>query len=665
MGRSEWYKKWQNDKSFIIENDILKEKAYVFSPFPKMNQYGFQSLQIRKLVYADVLARYLRMRDRNVLFPVGFHSLGNSSFIESKRNSNVLDDKIQKIFYKQMLELGIGINPYKLIDMRSDEFVSSLQLSFIELYERGYIGYKDTMVYFDKDNNKIYDSINTPSRDLPLISTKAFTLKIADVLDNVLEDINNLVCDENIRQELLNALMPRRIMHLSLSLSNNNTLMVEMDRPSYMGGISFIFLNPEYIDITSYVGIDEYYGVMDYLENGLNEFAYSGIYAINPLTANKIPIFISTKFNEACYLGIPAASKEAMEIANNNGFEIIPIIKNNKMINSDLLDGIDEKLADEKIFEAFIDAEIATSEISYDKKEILLSSLDGFGPLFPFLIERGVRLNPLKQFLPYNFSAQFRPQLNNNVDVLGEPMSGTMNSLYVDGMTPIISIIYDDVSQTESIFSANSANEYKAWGTIREMVIDSDEVISQLLMPIIFSNIIKKEIGASLPPLIKGVVPISKAIDIDHRDLKRANNNLVDFNRYLSSYYSDSIRFYVMGADLNTPIAIDRDKLLEIDEMVHSLEERLLAATDALNPKLDFYFYRLISEVKSKLDKDDVLGYTRVLEEFIKNVCLEESISKKQCLLFIKAISPIMPFLADEVYKKLFNSKYSIINESL
>ena len=35
MGRGNWYKKWLDNRSFIIENDRLKEKAYVFPPFPR------------------------------------------------------------------------------------------------------------------------------------------------------------------------------------------------------------------------------------------------------------------------------------------------------------------------------------------------------------------------------------------------------------------------------------------------------------------------------------------------------------------------------------------------------------------------------------------------------------------------------------------------------
>ena len=44
------YKKWQEDKNFIIDNDHLKEKSYIFSSFPTANKYGFQTGNIRPLL---------------------------------------------------------------------------------------------------------------------------------------------------------------------------------------------------------------------------------------------------------------------------------------------------------------------------------------------------------------------------------------------------------------------------------------------------------------------------------------------------------------------------------------------------------------------------------------------------------------------------------------
>ena len=101
-----WIKKWQDDKVFVLDKDILKFKSFIYTPFVKANLYGFQTADVRKLLFADALARYQRMAEKNVLFPTGCHTLCNTSFVESKKFSNVLTDDIANIFYKQMLKLA-------------------------------------------------------------------------------------------------------------------------------------------------------------------------------------------------------------------------------------------------------------------------------------------------------------------------------------------------------------------------------------------------------------------------------------------------------------------------------------------------------------------------------------------------------------------------------
>jgi leucyl-tRNA synthetase len=89
MGRGAWYQKWLDNRSFIVENDRLKDKSYVFSSFTRCDNYGFLDGNVRPYILADIYSRYLRMRDKNVLMPVGFNTLSAKSFIESKRSNNL------------------------------------------------------------------------------------------------------------------------------------------------------------------------------------------------------------------------------------------------------------------------------------------------------------------------------------------------------------------------------------------------------------------------------------------------------------------------------------------------------------------------------------------------------------------------------------------------
>ena len=668
MGRGSWYKKWKLNRSFIIENDGLKDKTYVFTSFPRTNQYGFQDGNFRRVVIMDILARYLRMQDKNVLFPLGYHSLGLSSYVENKKLSSKLDDKIQNVFNRQLVELGIGINEAKLIDMRNDLYIAYLQNAFIDLYEKKYIEYKTAYLYYDEVNDKIYDSISKPyNLDLPLIAHKAFLLNIGALIPQIVGDINALDCDSELKNRLINALSPGLIMELSLSLSNGYKLQLQTDTPELLGGVSFILINPELIDITNYVEMDEYPGVINYLEGQTDdELASTGLYAQNPLTGKEIPVFVSLIHNEAVHLGIPTFDEDDRAMALSYGFEIIEIINNNqKLINSDFLDGFDKTEARALIFDSFIDADIASSKTIYYNHYINLSSNDGLGPLFPFLSEDdGNTLNSLKGYLPFNFSSQFRPMLSNSVNVAGVPINGTMNNMIVEGLLPIISIIYDDSNPDESIFSDYSKAEYNKWGTIKYALFDDDKIYSQLLMPIVFHNILKKEIGYTLPNLFNRVGITLKTLDKNQRIIKRANNNLIDLDNLLKRFYSDSIRLFVTLNNIDDELILDDAKISDCDLFIKRIQQNLKQQEDINSTRLDYHFYTFADECKELLEKNEVNKYAKLVYDFTSKYVMMEMITKKQLLIYLKVIYPLMPYLAEEIYEIMFNSRYSIVNES-
>jgi len=665
MGRGNWYKKWLDNRSFIIENDRLKEKAYVFPSFPRCDSHGFIDGNVRPYIIADMYSRYLRMRDKNVLMPIGFNTLSAGSFIESKHNSNLLDDKISDMYKETLEELGVGINDLKLVNMRHDEYVSNLQLSFIDLYERGYIEYKNTIVYYDENKNKIYDSLNKPDIDLPRITEKCFVLKIDNMVKQIILDINNYDISQNIKDKLINLLEPKDVLCINFSLSSGKNIEIEIEHPEYLGGASYILMNPEYVNISDYIDPDEISGVNEYLENGTEAFAYTGIDAINPLTGNRIPLFVSTAISSSFYLGIPILKEEDMIYAKNAGFEIINIFDDdNLLINSDFLDGLSLEEAREKLIKAFLDAEIVSNKRIYKKREINLSSYDTFGALFPFLYDKaGYKLNSLKNFLPYNFSSQFRPILDPNVDLLGDSLDGSINNLFSTGIAPFISIIYDEFNADYEMTSEQAKEDYFNWLPIKLLIVNEASIIDELLMPIIFHNILKRELGYDLPNLAEKIIIIPKVYDNFMISINRANNNTIDFTSLLKEYYADSIRYYYLTSNMEDKFVFNKYDLDDYDKFVKYLRQALLRPTDNETSRLDFYFADFASKATKLLDEYRFNDYITLIKNFSMQYVIKEIPSNLNILTFIRIIFPIMPYLAEEVYEEKFKGRYSIINE--
>ena len=657
--------KWKLEKSFKIESDKIKEKYYIYTEFPMANQYGFQNINLKGIVSSDIYSRFYRMNDKNVFFPLGFHTLSKSSFVETKKLSNYLNDDLANIMHKQLLNLGIGINENKLIDLRHNEYLASLQQAFIDFYEKGYIEYKNRYVYYDKAHEKIYDELTIKNNKLPYIDYRCFVLKIKDLKDKILKSINDLDTSIDIKNKLISYLGPKRIMDIDFITSNFSTIHLEIDNPEYMAGISFIFINPDYADITNYLDSSYYNDVFNYLDGKDDRiFAFTGVYATNPLTGKDIPLFISTMYNMPFYVGNPSLDEEDMALALENSIETPIILKNDKLINSDFLDGLDKDEANQKIFEMFLDAEICKEHIIYTNDEINLSSIDNFGPLFPYLEDKDTKkIKSLKGHLPYAFSDKLRPTLIDNVDIVGDTMNGTINNLFTEGMLPILAILYDSIGSIVPIFSNDALDQYYDFGSIKYAIVSKNNILETIFMPLVFGIIINKELDDDLLKIEK-VDVYSDLLDKDSELIKRSNNNLVDLDSLLKEYGPDAIRYYLIKAsNLDEDLKVDEEEIKELSIKINKLEKTLKRIGEG-SSRLDYLVFNLLMDTTKALKDKKINKYVNLLNDFIDNHMNDVELSDKECLTFIKIISPILPFIAEEIYKERFNGKYSILNEA-
>ena len=129
------------------------------------------------------------------------------------------------------------------------------------------------------------------------------------------------------------------------------------------------------------------------------------------------------------------------------------------MINSDFLNGVRVEKAKDMLIDAFLDAGMCKVNTYYDKKEILVSSSDTLGALIPFLKDDN-HIYSLKKHLPFEFSVQYRPILGSDVDVPGRVIDGSINHIFSTGMLPILSLIYDGIGGSSSLFSKETINMF-------------------------------------------------------------------------------------------------------------------------------------------------------------------------------------------------------------
>jgi len=71
-----WQDAWDNSKVFEVKEDSKKKKCYVLEMFPYPSATGLHIGHAFNFVIGDVFSRFKRMSGFNVLYPMGYDSLG-------------------------------------------------------------------------------------------------------------------------------------------------------------------------------------------------------------------------------------------------------------------------------------------------------------------------------------------------------------------------------------------------------------------------------------------------------------------------------------------------------------------------------------------------------------------------------------------------------------
>ena len=71
-----WQQEWEKNKVFHVKEDSQKKKYYVIEMFPYPSGTGLHMGHALNYTIGDIFARYKRMNNYNVLYPMGYDAFG-------------------------------------------------------------------------------------------------------------------------------------------------------------------------------------------------------------------------------------------------------------------------------------------------------------------------------------------------------------------------------------------------------------------------------------------------------------------------------------------------------------------------------------------------------------------------------------------------------------
>ncbi len=646
-----------NTKHFFdAENDRYKKKKLLYNSFAKPNSFEFDSQTIYPYILADTYNRYYKMNGYNVLYMTGLNNLSFSSYQFSK-NHNIDYLESGKKYREAIDNLNIGYDSHYFFNL-SDKKIVSLMDDFFKRHYKKDIFYDNIDVYstsikdryynhfeIKEENNRFYSKYT--NEELFKTKAKVFYLDIKKYEDKIREEINNLDLDLKYKNEILSLLGDYQNIVVPFNISKDLKLDIELSHPEYMAGISFIALNPKYMDVLPFVSEEEYNLVYKFMQNGYEDGKFSGLFCKNPLNYNDICIMISYNFEEAIHVGIPEISDIDKEFCNKFGLEYLLITSNNHLIHSDFLDGLTPIDARKTIIDAFSNEGACEVINHFRQDKIIISSTDETGAPIPFEIT--------KDGFDYSvLESQYYPLLYNR---FGKVIYGKTPSYPVE----LVNLTFNNLYQTSILrmFLQNKDNYYSFQDFLNyeEDFIYESELANEILFPLIFNIIDSNEIRK-----IKYHIMLEEYPDYQ---LINENNNLnIHFvSDVLTRCSRDALRFYILQHPNDTNFEESILKINKIDKFLEDVYTKYYEGFSDVNMELDNTMYDLVNDLTNDINNLRIDLYVSKLEYVFNNKIRNKKWTEDEALIYLKLLSIVCPFITEFLFENVFNQHNYIIFE--
>lgn len=204
-----WQKKWKEEKLYEIPNNVEgKENYYLLTEFP----YPSGNLHIGHwyaFAVPDIMARFMRMKGHNVLYPVGFDSFGlpaENAAIKNNKDPREWTYANIEHMSGQLRSMGNSFDWSRRVITSDPDFYKWTQWLFLQLYKAG-LAYKSTELanWCPKDltvlaNEQVVNGhCERCGTEVEKREQSTWFLKITNYADRLIDDLDDLDWPEEIK----------------------------------------------------------------------------------------------------------------------------------------------------------------------------------------------------------------------------------------------------------------------------------------------------------------------------------------------------------------------------------------------------------------------------------------------------------------------------------
>ncbi len=598
-----WQKIWEETGAFKIDENSDKPKYYALEMFPYPSG-NLHMGHVRNYSIGDVLARYKKMQGFNVLHPMGWDSFGLPAENAAIKNGTPPADwtwsNIDNM-RDQLKTLGFSYDWDREVATAKPDYYKFTQWMFLQLYKHGlaykkksYVNWCPSCQTVLANEQVVNGKCERCKSEVGKKDLEQWFFKITDYAQKLLDDISTLDgWPDKVKSMQTNWIGRSEGAELKFKLDGlDKEFTVFTTRPDTSYGVSYMVMAPEHPEVDALISrrpeeaacrefikkVQAQSDIMRSASDTEKEGVFTGVYAINPFTEEKIPLYLANyvllDYGTGVVMGVPAHDQRDFDFAKKYNLPINIVVKpddmdidcvqteafeaEGTMVNSGKFSGMNNKEALPAMIDYAEEKGFGTRKVNFRLRDWLISRQRYWGAPIPVVYceKCGTVEIPddqLPVLLPENvkFTGQGKSPLSECPEFVNTtcPKCGAPATRETDTMDTFVCsswyfMRYCDPHNTEMPFDKEKADY---WMNVDQYIGGVEHAILHLLYARFFTKALHDFGYISCNEPFARLLTQGMVLK-DGSKMSKSVGNVVSPEEIISKYGADTARLFILFA---------------------------------------------------------------------------------------------------------------------
>ena len=537
---------------------------------------------------------------------------------------------------------------------------------------------------------------------------RQWVLKITKYAEKLLDGLNLIDWPESLKSIQRKWIGKSIGALINFKTTQNCDLQVFTTRPDTLFGATYLAIAPDHEDTYKFVTPKNKEKCSQYIIDAKSKSelerksdtktqtgVFSGSYAFHPITNQKMPIYICDyilkDYATGSIMAVPAHDERDFKFATKYKLPIIkvidvadnklPYIGDGKHINSDFLNGLDNKEAKSKMIVYLVKNKLGKEHITYKMKDWLFSRQRYWGEPFPIIFDENNKphlvkelpllLPPCEDYKPSNDGRSPLAKLTDwiNVEIDGKHYVRETNTMpqWAGSCWYYLGYLLKKSDQSYLPLDSKEAYElFKYWLPVDLYVGGQEHAVLHLLYSRFWHRFLYDIKVVPTPEPFYRIVNQGMILGSNGEKMSKSRGNVINPDEIIKTHGADALRLYEMfmgplGASLPWTEEGLNGVRKWLDRVYRLFETKINNLDNKTNATLDYAYNLFIRNVSHNIEKGNLNVAISDMMVFINSCYSVEKLNKEYLHNFLIVLSCFAPHLAEEL-NSMLGYKDSIYN---